>query len=252
MVSPIEGHGPTTPYGKRGPYWSCDENASGEGIHTGDDIGGVPVGTRVRAMRPGTVHHVNYGSAFGSHQVAVRADDGGEDFYAHMRARVASGTRVKAGDKIGEVGDEGNVSGPHLHYERHPGTGYWNCGNISDPQKSYDHGEEDPFMGMTADDIGKAVAKHVWKDDIVPSGYPNNPEWAAGSFLKEIYAVLKQISERIDDLPAETAKHVWKDDIVPSGYPDNPEWAAGSFLKEFYTTMRQMNDRLNTIEGKIS
>jgi len=128
----------STPYGKRGSSWSCNRDSSGKGIHTGADFA-CPVGTPVYATIAGEVRHRNYGSAFGNHQVAISPDPGqpfadGEVFYAHMRSRVANGTRVKPGDKIGEVGTEGNVTGPHLHYEFHPKSkGKWNCSVVADP-----------------------------------------------------------------------------------------------------------------------
>lgn len=45
-------------------------------------------------------------------------------WYAHMQAvTVPSGTRVAAGEQIGEVGSEGNSTGCHLHFEVHPSGG---------------------------------------------------------------------------------------------------------------------------------
>jgi hypothetical protein len=136
MVNPVPGKSISTVYGKRGSSWSCDKNSSG-GVHTGADFA-APSGTKVVAARPGKVRHVNYGSAFGTKQVAITGPDGTEDFYAHMRTRVASGTSVKAGDKIGEVGSEGNTTGPHLHFERHRSPGSWTCSNHVNPQPSID------------------------------------------------------------------------------------------------------------------
>ena len=81
----------------------------------------------------GTVRHRNYGAAFGRHQVAVSPKGDGEMFYAHLSKRVANGKRVKRGDKIGEVGAEGNVTGPHLHLEWHKRKGTWSCGVLGDP-----------------------------------------------------------------------------------------------------------------------
>ena len=44
--------------------------------------------------------------------------------YAHMRrVLVAGGARVVAGQQIGEVGDLGNATGCHLHFEVHPHGG---------------------------------------------------------------------------------------------------------------------------------
>ena len=48
-------------------------------------------------------------------------------WYAHMRSiDVKSGQLVAAGQRIGEVGDLGNATGCHLHFEVHPrgGRGY--------------------------------------------------------------------------------------------------------------------------------
>jgi murein DD-endopeptidase MepM/ murein hydrolase activator NlpD len=140
MTNPVPGYNVSTPYGKRGSYWSCNEDSSGNGIHTGVDYAS-PSGTKVVAARDGTVQYSNHGSAFGNHQIDLPAGDGTRDFYAHMRSRaVANGARVKAGDKIGEVGSEGNVTGPHLHFERHKvSSGGWSCAIIVNPQPSIDY-----------------------------------------------------------------------------------------------------------------
>ncbi|HZX40782.1 MAG TPA: M23 family metallopeptidase, partial [Myxococcaceae bacterium] len=103
--------GVDTPYGRRGSYWSCDRDAQGNGIHTGADFQ-APTGAKVVAARPGTLAWCNHGSSFGGHQVEVRCTDGTRDFYAHLSKRVDAGD-VKAGEKIGEVGQEGNATGPH-------------------------------------------------------------------------------------------------------------------------------------------
>jgi hypothetical protein len=181
MVSPISGRSITTPYGKRGSHWSCRRDSRGNGIHTGADIA-APVGTTVVAMRSGVVNHVNYGGAFGRHQVAVLCSDGTEDFYAHMRQRVADGTHVNAGQKIGEVGVEGNTTGAHLHFERHTRQGHWNCDVVTDPKPSIDWRESSGAQvnldnlryGMTNDDVKdlqRALNRHLSGDDLPVTGY---------------------------------------------------------------------------------
>lgn len=137
-MKPVPGRVVGTPYGRRGPWWSCRQVA-GLGIHTGVDFP-APVGTPVVAARGGRVVYANHGSAFGFHQLEIKRGDGTRDFYAHMSRRtVANGALVRAGHKIGEVGDEGNVTGPHLHFERHSvSSGGWSCSIVRNPQPSID------------------------------------------------------------------------------------------------------------------
>jgi murein DD-endopeptidase MepM/ murein hydrolase activator NlpD len=55
-----------------------------------------------------------------------------------MSARsVSDGQAVVAGQQLGKVGQEGNVTGPHLHFERHATeTGGWSCTVVRDPAPS--------------------------------------------------------------------------------------------------------------------
>lgn len=137
---PVPGYGISTPYGKRGSYWSCNRDQYGNGIHTGADFA-APAGSRVVAARGGKAVYCNHGSSFGYHQIEILPGDGTRDFYAHMPSRaVADGSQVAAGDTIGKVGSEGNVTGPHLHFERHTvASGGWSCAVVTDPQPSIDY-----------------------------------------------------------------------------------------------------------------
>jgi len=146
-VIPVPDHTEGTPFGARSRLWSCSRNSTGEGIHTGVDYP-APIGTEIVAARPGIVVWDDHGPDFGNHQLEIRCDDadgGGRDFYAHMSARLAApGTRVATGQPIGRVGAEGNVTGPHLHFERHSvASGPWGCSTIRDPQPSLDFQEDD-------------------------------------------------------------------------------------------------------------
>ena len=101
-------------------------------MHTGVDFAAAS-GTNVVAPIPGQIRHRSYGSSFGQHQFAISPDPGqpfadGEVFFAHMTSRLADGVYVEVGDYLGDVGAEGNVSGPHLHLEYHADTkGQWSC-----------------------------------------------------------------------------------------------------------------------------
>lgn len=135
MVQPLGDFALGFAFGARGSLWSCDRDAAGRGVHTGVDLL-TNIGATVSAARPGTVKHVDFGNALGEHQVAVLADDGTLDFYAHMRTRVANGLQVQAGQKLGEVGMEGNTTTPHLHLERHRDQSGWRCGVHVNPSTS--------------------------------------------------------------------------------------------------------------------
>lgn len=140
MVSPVPGVSQSTPYGKRGPYWSCSEDAYGNGIHTGADYA-CPAGTPVVAARGGRAVYCSHGSSFGYHQLEIVPGDGTRDFYAHMPGRlVADGAQVTTGQQLGTVGSEGNATGPHLHFERHSvATGPWSCNVVRDPAPSVNY-----------------------------------------------------------------------------------------------------------------
>jgi hypothetical protein len=145
VTNPVPGVGISTPYGKRGSYWSCQEDSNGNGIHTGVDYA-CAKGTQIVAAIDGEIRHRNYGSAFGNHQFAISPDPGqpfgdGEVFYAHTTDRPADGTRVTINQPVAHVGAEGNVSGPHLHFEYHPNVkNSWNCGVVADPAPVINHG----------------------------------------------------------------------------------------------------------------
>jgi len=134
---PVHGYSVHPAYGATGPYWtSC-------GWHTGADIA-APAGTAVAAARGGVARHCDYGPAFGEHQFTIEPGDGTEDFYAHCQTRPKHGATVATGEYVAQVGDEGQASGPHLHFERHTDTGYWHCTIICDPAPSFAYTEPEP------------------------------------------------------------------------------------------------------------
>jgi len=136
-VNPVPGHRITTPYKKRGKYWSL-------GWHTGSDFA-ASVGTVIVSATPGTVIAANaYDRSYG-YKVIIRW--GKYDvWYCHMRygyATVRVGETVKAGEQIGKVGDVGNITGPHLHMElRTAGAGFA-ASSFHDPQIAIDYQEDD-------------------------------------------------------------------------------------------------------------
>ncbi|GAA3543059.1 peptidase [Aeromicrobium flavum] len=114
-VIPVVGYRITARFGQGGGYWSS-------GRHTGLDFAG-PSGSTLVAVAAGTVTSTGYEGAYGNRTI-ITLDDGTEIWYCHQSAiQVEVGKKVAPGDVIGATGSTGNVTGPHLHFEVHPGGG---------------------------------------------------------------------------------------------------------------------------------
>jgi murein DD-endopeptidase MepM/ murein hydrolase activator NlpD len=91
-------------------------------FHTGLDFA-APTGTPIMAVAGGTITDVGYSGAYGNRTVETLAD-GTELWYCHQNTFGTSvGATVRPGQVIGYIGSTGNVTGPHLHLEVHPGGG---------------------------------------------------------------------------------------------------------------------------------
>jgi murein DD-endopeptidase MepM/ murein hydrolase activator NlpD len=91
-------------------------------------------GTPLRAVRDVTVRRVATEAAAGRYIVLRDARSGREYVYMHMSAvEVASGDRVTAGETVGEVGDTGDATACHLHFEEWTEPGWYAGGHAKDP-----------------------------------------------------------------------------------------------------------------------
>lgn len=84
--------------------------------HTGIDIG-APYGSSVKASDGGEVIWVGYKGGYGK---LIIIDHGANfvSYYGHLsKYSVKDGQKVYKGQKIGEVGNSGNSTGAHLHFE---------------------------------------------------------------------------------------------------------------------------------------
>jgi murein DD-endopeptidase MepM/ murein hydrolase activator NlpD len=90
----------------------------GGGPHPGVDMGAL-TGTPVVAVVGGFLRHDVGG--LGGNGAWLTGLDHVSYYYAHFSKYEGDGGLVKAGDVIGYVGMTGNATGPHLHFEIHPG-----------------------------------------------------------------------------------------------------------------------------------
>jgi hypothetical protein len=89
-------------------------------MHWGVDLA-APLGTPILAAADGVVLRAGPATGFGN-AVYIQDADGNVHIYGHMRYYdVHAGDVVHAGDQIAKVGNQGQSTGPHLHYEIHRG-----------------------------------------------------------------------------------------------------------------------------------
>ena len=94
-------------------------------MHTGTDFA-APLGTPIHAVTDGTVVYTGAGRLGRSSElVIIEHQVEGTTFYSwyvHMYRDgifVETGQQVRSGEIIAEVGNNGNSTGPHLHFEIH-------------------------------------------------------------------------------------------------------------------------------------
>ena len=88
----------------------------GSSRHKGLDMT-APKGTKVRSTADGRVTFAGRSGDFGR-LVVVEHANGYETRYAHLKSMsVNKGKKLKRGAVVGTVGESGNATGPHLHYE---------------------------------------------------------------------------------------------------------------------------------------
>ena len=87
-------------------------------FHQGQDFS-VPTGTPIFAPADGVVKRAYYIGGFGNH-IKLDHASGYSTTFAHLsKIFVRHGQKVNRGDIIGETGNTGRSTAPHLHYEVH-------------------------------------------------------------------------------------------------------------------------------------
>ncbi|HEX2895384.1 MAG TPA: peptidoglycan DD-metalloendopeptidase family protein [Marmoricola sp.] len=162
-------------FGDHGGHWSRG--------HTGTDLS-APCRSPVVAATNGTVEIRTDQSWAGPWLVEVSTGPGRlTTWYAHMRAiDVQAGDQVSAGQQLGEVGDLGNATGCHLHFEVHPHGGdmyadevdpsAWLAQNVGHEQPGWQpvSSTSDTFTVATFNTLGSSHTTSSGKEPAKGSG----------------------------------------------------------------------------------
>jgi murein DD-endopeptidase MepM/ murein hydrolase activator NlpD len=112
---PVRGYRLTGRFGDRSGLWAS--------VHTGLDFA-ADSGTPIHSVAAGRIIATGYDGRYGNKTVLRLTGRGTELWFCHQSdIRVHPGEKVRVGEVIGAIGSTGNVTGPHLHLEVHPGGG---------------------------------------------------------------------------------------------------------------------------------
>ena len=115
------------------------KHSYGDGIGAGRDHQGQDLmskcGKRIVSLWTGRVQKVDTHPAAGNYVVIDGSRQLQDTIYMHMRtpSKLTEGTKVLAGQTIGRVGQTGNASACHLHFELWSNPGYYEGGSAVDP-----------------------------------------------------------------------------------------------------------------------
>jgi peptidase M23-like protein len=118
-------------YGQSGARFGAGRSGHS---HQGQDVMAA-CGTPLRAARGGVVKAKQYQSNAGNYLVIDSAATNVDMAYMHLRSPspYKEGDRVHTGDQIGVVGDTGDATACHLHFEEWSGPGWYSGGSPFDP-----------------------------------------------------------------------------------------------------------------------
>jgi murein DD-endopeptidase MepM/ murein hydrolase activator NlpD len=109
FIYPIRGR-LTSPYG-----WRQDPISGVRRFHSALDLA-ASIGTPIKAAMDGRIESVGFNATYGKYIIMAHGNNY-QTMYAHLSLiSVQQGALVNQGSKIGEVGNTGYSTGPHLHF----------------------------------------------------------------------------------------------------------------------------------------
>jgi murein DD-endopeptidase MepM/ murein hydrolase activator NlpD len=139
-------------------------------VHLGQDVI-ADCGTPLVAVHAGFVESAGYSTGYG-YYVVIRGKGTRFDFvYGHMkgRSRVGRKHKVKAGQRLGSVGQTGSDSGVcHLHFELWKGR-WFSGGSRTDPLphlRAWDQTSGGPLQGDPAPPGAYSASKRLYYEGV--------------------------------------------------------------------------------------
>ncbi|MEE3059277.1 MAG: M23 family metallopeptidase [Pseudomonadota bacterium] len=130
LALPIHDYSITSDFGVR-----LDPFKKRAAFHSGVDFGAT-TGTPVHSTLGGTITQAGYKGPYGL-VIEIDHGNGFKTRYGHLaRSRVRTGQRVEFQQHIGDAGNSGRSTGPHLHYE------IWFDGKVRNPAAFLDAGKQ--------------------------------------------------------------------------------------------------------------
>ena len=165
------------------------------GHHKGIDIAGE-FKTPIHSVDKGVVTKSYYSGSYG-HVVFIKHDNNLETVYAHLNKRnVKEGQVVNQGDVIGLMGNTGDSSGVHLHFEIHKENWTYEKENAVDPVTALGEaavGQPVLAMAKKGSEVSvETIAKLRLVDDIDISNQGENTNTANETPITENSAASEQ------------------------------------------------------------
>jgi len=104
-------------------------------VHQGQDMSGAE-GLPIVAPIAGEISWSSFQDTGAGYYLVLRGYDGRDYVFMHLRkgsVRVHIGDAVHVGQRLGDLGNTGHSTGPHLHFEIWVGGWYEKGGHAIDP-----------------------------------------------------------------------------------------------------------------------
>lgn len=191
LIKPVFG-AVSSPFGDR-----THPIKGGKKMHKGIDIA-AGLGAEVRAAANGTIQKIYYSNSYGN-VIYLLHDDGRSTRYAHLD-RFAFGLKqgdyVYQGDVIGYVGNTGNSTGPHLHFEYRDNDGVGNDASVLNPVAFFEGYDKESALA----DIG--LGKGSTKEESLgnPITKPNTPVNASAKSAERAIATVADAKKQSESV----------------------------------------------------